>query len=331
MRGYDKTFMMDPRPKTRVHEVTIEAAIEEFVENRRDRKLAESTVTWYDRRLRSTLELDLPRQITAFENPDFLTSIWKSVVRQHRTPETANGHLGALKAFLYWAVKRGYLTNVNPRRIEKVRVDVKMPKHISDDEMARLLATYDEGNIFELRDLTITSLMLDTGLRIGEALGLRVANFDPASNLLTITHTKGKRDRVVAMSPPMHRRMSEWHDLRTRMPETAGEFMFPSRESEQVSQRYFNTSLMRHAKAAGIPKRVSSHVLRFTYATGALNAGMRAEALQVALGHRHIAMSLYYARMHDATAHRESVAASPFARLSVERGRGMRGVSNRVA
>lgn len=107
----------------------------------------------------------------------------------------------------------------------------------------------------------------------------------------------------------------------------------PSRESETLSARQYNLNLKRHAKAAEIDKRVTAHVLRFTYATSCLNAGMDAAALQHALGHAHIAMSMHYARMYDVTSHRESVQASPLNRV-MPRGRrrgGMRGLGRNLA
>jgi integrase/recombinase XerD len=329
-----KTFMTDPRQVGEgLPDHSIVRCIELFLTGRRRERLAESTVNWYGSRLRRTLELYLNRPISAFDTDrELLMIVRGTVLGTHQTAETANGHLAALKAFLYWAIDVGFLTLVNPRRLKKVKVEAKLPKHLTDDEVARLLATYDVGNIYELRDLTITSLMLDTGLRVGETLGLRVDDFDPRSNQLTIRNTKGKRDRVVAMSLPMHSRMTEWHGLRTRMGEDVGEWMFPSRESPQLSQRWYNTSLKRHAAVAGIVRQMSAHVLRFTYATSCLNAGMNPAELQHALGHANIAMSMHYAAMHDSRSHAQSVAASPLTRIpEVGRRGGMRGIKRAVA
>jgi len=238
------------------------------------------------------------------------------------TPATANGYMRAIKRFLNWLEKNDYAHDLRARHLDKAVVDEHIPPHLTDDEVARLLNSFDTSDILQLRDKILTMLLMDTGLRITEALNLTTDDVDGYE--VRIEKAKSRVGRVVAMSPPMVRQMGEWIRLRERMPDS-GKHLFPSNVATRMSGSRFHRVLQRHAKDAGVTTHVSAHVLRYTFAHNFLNAHKGDVAgLARALGHSSLTMAMHYAKIHDAKAHEQSVEASVLNRVLRKDSEGIR-------
>lgn len=295
-------------------------AIAAFLDHRRFKGKSEETIEWYERRLRkfwSTL-LDVNWPMSAV-NDKILVSLAEQLDRKPKIgPSTYNGYIAAVKAFLNWCANNNRPHGANLRILEKKDVDDKVPDHLTDEELGRLLDAFDASDVYGLRNKCIVLLMVDTGMRISEALGIRIGDLDLPR--IRLTETKGNRDRVVGVTGEVEKHLRRWpRILDSTDPE---QYLFPSRDNPQLSKRQFTTQLKAAAERAGISKRVYNHLLRHTYATSALNDGMSLGALQKTLGHRDISMTLKYARMHDETAIRESRENSPMNRITQNGGGG---------
>lgn len=328
-----KQFLRDPREEKQAREfakyevgVAIDFFADETVRNGR----RESTGEWYRSRLKRSLEQHLEKDVRIFEGKDFILQ-WRQGILTDFSPVNANCYIRALKAFLNFLLDRDFLDQCNTRRLAQAKTDKKMPVTLTEDEVVRLLGTYDDSDIFELRDAVIIRLIIDIGLRIGEVLSLTLDSVHKNSPLVEVRDTKGRVDRTVGMSPPMVKTMTEWVRLRERMGGEAGEFLFPSRQAEKMSLNWFNMNLKKHAKAAGITKNISSKTGRFTFATGFIDQGYDASALMHAMGHKHIAMSMHYVRMHDSRSHKQTAAASMLNRIDDGKTtKGMKGKGRKV-
>ena len=110
---------------------------------------------------------------------------------------TVHGHVRTLRAFFNWLVLEG-LTQNNPAR------DLKPPKFIrkiistlSDQEIGTILNTFG-GSSSEIRSQTIFMLLLDTGLRIGELISLKMEDVHMDEGYIKVMG-KGKKERIVPM------------------------------------------------------------------------------------------------------------------------------------
>jgi integrase/recombinase XerD len=295
-------------------QTTLKEAISAFLEHRRFRGKSEETIEWYERRLRkfwSTL-LDVPWPMDAVDDKVLMSQV-EALNRKERVgPSTYNGYIAAVKAFLNWCANNNRPHKANVRLLEKKDVDEKVPDHLTDEELGRLLDAFDDSDVYGLRNKCVLLLMVDTGMRISEALGIRFGDLDLPR--IRLTQTKGNRDRVIGVTQEVEEHLRRWLKLLgSTDPE---QYLFPSRDNPQLSKRQFTSHLKAAAERAGISKRVYNHLLRHTYATSALNNGMSLGALQKTLGHRDISMTLRYARMHDETATRESRENSPMNRIT---------------
>lgn len=197
----------------------------------------------------------------------------------------------ALAALLDMAVEdRVILTN--PAKNVAVRTDPEKPHVFLDASQAGALV----GNVAEhYRPLVV--FMLGTGLRLGEALEVRVQDVDFAAGRLVVSrtfsggrvsHTKGRRSRVV----PLPRVVLE--DLAARAAvRPADGLLFTSPTGGRVDAANFRKRVFYPAaEAAGLPEGTRPHTLRHTYASAAASAGVAPKVLQMILGHADIRTTL---------------------------------------
>lgn len=155
---------------------------------------------------------------------------------------------------------------------------------LTADDVTRLLSacrTFQES-------LVIT-VLLDTGIRIGEFCSLTRENLDWQGRRLTVVG-KGGRRRVV---PLTERAMA----LLEAQLAIQGRIGIPARTAEEIVARV--------ARRAGITKKVSPHVLRHTFAVRALQRGISLPSLQKILGHKHLQTTAIYLNISPEEAIRE--------------------------
>ena len=306
---------------------TIGRAVAIFLDDCKYENLSPATVEWYERHLRRFFGYGKVVHFTTERITDNLLVELRDIMDAEVTKVNLNAHLRAAKRFLNWCDDNGRPIDCNTRRMcKQVRLDEKIPDHLTDEEIRRLLASFDETDLYSLRDKVLTALLIDTGTRISETLNIRISDIDGTH--ITLHDTKGNSDRVVAMSPPMAELMYGWLE---QLGDEEDGYLFPSRQNERLSRRQYATIIKRAAERAGIKKRVYAHLCRHSYATSCLNAGMDVSHLQRALGHKDISMSLRYARLHSEVSLQASQAASPLNRVMEQpKKRSLRGRSRMV-
>jgi len=142
------------------------------------------------------------------------------------------------------------------------------------------------------RLIILTGLFL--GLRVSEITHLDVADVDCDRGTVLVRHGKGDRDRQV----PMPHRL--WEGLRAWIGERKAGYLFPSpRGGGRLSSRSVQRLIKRAAGRAGIagvdvPRKITPHKLRHTYATRLLDTGANIREVQELLGHASVATTEIY-------------------------------------
>jgi integrase/recombinase XerD len=139
--------------------------------------------------------------------------------------------------------------------------------------------------------------MYGCGLRIGEAVGLEVGAVDSEHGVLRIVAGKGGRDRRVSLPLPILEALRAlWRTHRHPR------WLFPNRRGTGPVDTDVIAATFRAAAAeAGIRERVTSHVLRHSYATRLLEQGVDIRVVQILLGHRSIASTAHYTHLTEPT------------------------------
>jgi len=188
----------------------------------------------------------------------------------------------------------------------------KLPVILSQDEVALLINS--ARNLYH-RALIMT--VYSCGLRRIEACRLKVGDIDSKRMMIRVTHGKGGVDRDVPLSPALLDTLRQyWRWMR---PQT---YLFPGtdngwRVDRPITAKMIWAAVQCAAKRAGITKHVSPHLLRHSYATHQLEAGVDLKTLQVLLGHEDLATTSRY--LHLSQKHLQAVS-TPLDRIPLNGG-----------
>src|SRR5262245_16209289 len=161
----------------------------------------------------------------------------------------------------------------------------QLPTVLSPDEVTQLLAAALPG-----RDRTLLDVAYSCGLRLKELLGLQVKDIDSARMVLHIREGKGQKERLVPLSPRLLAVLRDyWRQYR---PAT---WLFPGvKPGVALTGGAVQRLCRRAAQRAGLSKHIYPHVLRHSYATHLLEAGVDLLSVQALLGHSHFNTTAKY-------------------------------------
>ncbi|MGB5388150.1 MAG: tyrosine-type recombinase/integrase, partial [Eudoraea sp.] len=159
--------------------------------------------------------------------------------------------------------------------IERPRKSKKLPEVLSIMEVQSLLA-----EINNIKHRCIVGLLYSSGLRRSEVLALRPEDIDSKRMLVRVNQGKGKKDRYTILSATLLKELRNYY--KRYQPRT---FLFESPNGKAYSPTSVVNIVSRAALRAGIKRRVTSYMLRHSFATHLLDKGTDLRKIQVLLGH----------------------------------------------
>jgi site-specific recombinase XerD len=212
-------------------------------------------------------EHDLPAVLDRAQAVAFVAALL-----EHHEPSTASIRQTALRRFSAWLVAEGELDADPLAGLRPPKVDAKVVQVLSDDQLRALLAACQGQDFCARRDEAIVRLLLETGLRASELLGLVVDDVDTYGGMLVVRRGKGGAGRVAPFSPQAARSLDRYLRLRRRHRLAASPAMWLGHRGAGFGYDALHKALRTRAAAAGIP-RFHVHVLRHTAASRWLAAG----------------------------------------------------------
>ncbi len=282
-----------------VGEVPLRLAYEAFHLRCRAQNLAAGTCAWYGTRLKlfgNFLEskgVAHAREITPYHIRLYFEKM--------RTEKLSSGLIardyGAFKCFFRF-LERERLVPGNPiERVEKPRMETKLIRPLSLDQMRLLLSNINQKRFEGQRLWTVIILILDTGLRASEVLGILKSKIDFEGGVLSVMG-KGNKEREVPFSTVAKQAL--WNFVRRRGNVPGQDLLFVNHYGTKVDRSWLIRALRNLGRKAGIQGvRVSAHTIRHTFATQYIMNGGDAFSLQKILGHSTLEMVKVYVGLAD--------------------------------
>jgi integron integrase len=260
-----------------------------------------------------------PAQMGAAEVEAFLSDL---AVRGQVAASTQNQAKAAL-LFLYREVLGQALPWLDD--VTQAKVPARLPVVLTREEVRALLARMSG------RSWLVASLLYGTGLRVMEAVRLRVKDVEPTRREILVRDGKGAKDRITmlpgALVEPLrnaiaaaarlheadvvagHGRVFLPHALARKYPraerELGWQYVFPAAQlavdprsgtvrRHHMDERSVQRAVREAARAAGIAKPASPHTLRHSFATHLLEAGYDIRTVQELLGHADVSTTMIY-------------------------------------
>lgn len=183
-------------------------------------------------------------------------------------------------------------------RLSTPKVDQKLPDFLSHQEVERLLdAPAPDGPLF-WRDRAILEFLYATGVRVSELVGLRLSSLDLDEGFATV-FGKGAKERLVPIGQPAIRALRRYlRDVRPHLDRGHGDgHVFLNARGRPIRRESIWAVVKECARRAGIPRKVSPHTLRHTFATHLVEGGADLAAVQELLGHADISSTQIYTHL----------------------------------
>ena len=203
-----------------------------------------------------------------------------------------------LNTFFKWLQNAGHI-NINPSISTRIPKHKKLPVYLSDDETKALLKTIKETSGWQAnRDYVACSVILHTGIRLSELIGIDVNDIDLDDNRIQIKRTKGGQPATKHINAKLKKVLRPFIDRRNTI-ESESPALFLSQWNRRISDRQYALRLENWAVKSGIRKKVTPHVLRHTFATQLYGRTNNILAVQKALGHAYINTTEIYTHFND--------------------------------
>src|SRR3990170_385970 len=220
--------------------------------------------------------------------------------QQSRGLSTSSLHQAyrTVKTFLRWGAAIGALPP-NLMAGFTMRTPKTLPQVPTEDEIRAVLKQCPQ-TLAGRRNRCLVLVMADAGLRAGEVLRLLIEHWNPSQRSLFVRGGKGRKDRVVFISPTTVRAIRDY--LGGRQLATSEDFLFVDSRSRPLKQRHLVQILHRLSQRAGLPpnRRLHPHSLRHFAATSWLRNGVGLDEVRRLLGHESLNTTLRYSSLVSA-------------------------------
>lgn len=179
-----------------------------------------------------------------------------------------------------------------------------LPRFLSIDEVDRLIAQPDVSTPRGLRDRAMIEVLYATGMRVSELVGLRTGDLH-LEEAYVMCLGKGAKERIVPIGEPAAQWIGRYQ--REARPALLGRNrgrgaarLFMNARGGALSRVGFWKILAGYARSADLPRGVSPHVIRHSFATHLLDRGADLRAIQLMLGHADLSTTQIYTHVLEA-------------------------------
>jgi integrase/recombinase XerD len=300
----------------------MEEAIQEFLDQLRlERGASPDTVDAYRRDLRSYAAFLAERGIARADavSRDDVAEWLEKLQRCGLAPATVARRAAAARSFHRFLIAESMSENLPTADLPLPSVPQRLPDVVSIADMDRLLSQPFGDEPAGLRDRAILEILYGCGLRVGELVGLDVADLERASGLVRVVG-KGDKERVVPIAGAALRAAEEY--LRGGRPRLRcahgrtppdGAAMFLSTRGSRLTRQVVHRLVQKYGRLVGL--ELHPHTLRHSFATHLLEGGADLRVLQELLGHADITTTQVYTHVDRSHVMEEYISTHPRARM----------------
>jgi integrase/recombinase XerD len=238
-----------------------------------------------------------PLAVTTADLRAFVSEV-QSANGSGAAPATVQRKVACLRSF-YRHLRREQILAQDPTaELRGPRLGARLPKVLSRDEVQALLGQPKGTSPVALRDRALLETMYACGLRASEAIAIERSQIDLDADIVR-TRGKGSKERIVPIGSVALRSLRQYLDKgRPRLVGLREEpRVFVNARGQALSRQGLYKIIQRHARAAGLERKMSPHTLRHTFATHLLAGGCDLRSLQEMLGHADIGTTQIYTHL----------------------------------
>lgn len=218
--------------------------------------------------------------------------------------------LASIRALYKYLMGKGLIANNAAAMFPSPKLITKPITYLRDEEITLLLDTIKTGGGLtkhqqafsdkqKTRDMAMIYLMLSTGIRISECVGLDIQDIDWEENSILVVR-KGRKYSNIYFDETAAELLGAYMEEREEMElESDNNALFISRNGTRITPRSVQRLVKKYASVAVQSKHITPHKLRSTFATGVYNSTGDIYLVQNALGHKSVNTTARYADISE--------------------------------
>jgi integrase/recombinase XerD len=215
------------------------------------------------------------------------------------SPATVRRKLSTIRSFYQFVHGEGGLICDPSRHIRGPRAFKPVVRPITGAEVDQILAAVGTDHPLDLRNRALVYAAYGSGLRVSEAVNLRIADIDFQHSVAKVRLGKGRKDRIVPLNPPEMEAVRLY--LEKARPRFAKEpdsgMLFIGRDGEQPLTRERLWQVFTEISNRVVGRAISPHKYRHAFVTDTINGGAGFRVVQKMAGHANVTTTMRY--MHS--------------------------------
>jgi integrase/recombinase XerD len=202
--------------------------------------------------------------------------------------------ISALRSFFKFLLLSGFVKMDPSSQLTTPSTWRSLPKFLTVGEVEELLRAPDDKKPHGVRDRAMLEVLYGSGLRVSELASLKLAEVNLEDGFL-ICRGKGGKERIVPLGRSAGGAVGRYlAEVRPLVVSGERDELFLSRRGTPFTRQGLWKLLRQHARAAGLPAKISPHILRHSFATHLLERGADLRSVQLMLGHSQITTTQIY-------------------------------------
>ncbi|WP_162987535.1 tyrosine-type recombinase/integrase [Metabacillus litoralis] len=279
-----------------VLEKSVHESYEDFQLENKVKNLSEMTIRFYGQNLVHFISFSEEigiEQISEIEKKTIDKFIMQ-LKERNLADTTINTYMRATRAFLYFAMREGYLNKFD---INLIKADKKQKEPYTEEEVKKLIKKPNirECGFVEHRNWVMVNYLLETGNRLNTILHLKVKDIDLENGMVVLSTTKNRKAQFNPISEHLVKILNEYikiYDFEEL------DYLFINELGEQMTRNSMQHAIARYNKKRGVA-RTSIHAFRHTFAKHYITSGGDSFKLQRLLGHSTLDVTLNYVNLYS--------------------------------
>lgn len=272
-----------------------------------ERAMSPNTVASYVSDLQEFFEI-VPLQPAEVASDDIVAYLGK---RKDISKRSQARLLSALNSFFKWLIIEGERRDNPVDAVDSPKLGRYLPEVLSEDEISAIMDSVDLNTWSGKRDRAILEVLYGCGLRVSEAVGLKISFVYLEENFVRVVG-KGNKERVVPLGNMAADAIKNYLAVR-RAPYSSeyDDVLFLNKFGKSLSRISMFNMVKKQAMLAGIRKEISPHTFRHSFATHLIEHGADLRVVQEMLGHESILTTEIYTHIDSSTWQRNILSHHP--------------------
>ena len=261
-----------------------------------ERGLAANSISNYQRDLVQFCQFLRDRGKTIAETQRYdIRAFLATLYERGMSSKSVARHLVALRNFFRFLAKEGRHTFDPTADVDPPKLDQKLPRYLSAEEVEKLLGQPDISTPRGLRDKAMLEVLYATGMRVSELIRLRCSDFETGLGVVQCLG-KGNKERLIPVGKSALRAVEAYlQGGRPALSKNGGEgFLFLNPRGGPLTRVGFWKILAAYGRQAGLLTSLTPHLVRHSFATHLLERGADLRSIQLMLGHSDISTTQIY-------------------------------------